>query len=180
MALITALSILSAIPALAAKVDGTIIDEGVDTELLQETVPATETDEAAGLAASAALNAPAITSISNEATGAKLTWNGSAGKQYRLYRKDSADSEWIFWKIVTGTDTTDTSLADAQERWYTFSAANTPDLRDNEGWSNVYAPRLSTVKNTDDGVLLEWNVRRKWSTELTINNGTVTWSKPTS
>lgn len=148
LALTFALSALTALPASAE-------------EALPDTVPE-EANEAAfydgDLAVTAAQSAPEIKNIQNEQNGAVISWERSGS--YRLYYKDSVEDEWQLLSQVGGTSYRDSTVKNAQERFYTLSTETAPSVYNNDGWRNVYyaAPVLKTVKNTENGVLLEWNI----------------------
>ena len=169
LVVIFAFSALPALPTYAE--EAPLADQGAGVDIAPD-----EADEAVPdddiLAVTAAQSASRITNIQNEHNGAVISWEKPGS--YGLYYKDNADDSWKLLAQVSGTSYTDRSVKDAQERFYTLSTASAPSVYNNDGMRNVYydAPLLKTVKNTESGVLLEWNIpwesRPEWEGERFI------------
>ena len=169
LVVIFAFSALPALPTYAE--EAPLADQGAGIDIAPD-----EADEALSdddiFAVTAAQSAPRITNIQNEHNGAVISWEKPGS--YGLFYKDNADDSWKLLAQVSGTSYTDRSVKDAQERFYTLSTASAPSVYNNDGMRNVYydAPLLKTVKNTESGVLLEWNIpwesRPEWEGERFI------------
>ena len=127
---------------------------------------------------------PTISSIENTVSGAKLSWkkpNGAA--KCRIYVKDGDG-----WTRLT--ETADTSyvhdkLKSGQRYTYTIRCVddkgNFVTDYNHDGWSNTFieAPVISSLTNTDKGVLIEWNACRGAENYRVYYYGSKGWTKLT-
>ena len=105
---------------------------------------------------------PAISSISSEYTGVKVTWGKIAdAAKYRVYRKSGSGS-WAKVGDTASTSYTDTSAAGGSKYSYTVrcldGAGNFISGYDSTGKSITYvaAPVLKSVSNVYGGVTVTW------------------------
>ena len=105
---------------------------------------------------------PSITSIDNTLTGAKVTWKLPAGVvKIRLYYKTA--SGWNRLCETSDTSYIHDNLADGSSYVYTVRGVdkNGDFVTDfnRDGWENTFikAPKITSMTNTDKGVLIKWN-----------------------
>ena len=109
------------------------------------------------------LPAPSISSLTNTASGIKLSWKKIDGAYgYRVYQKTS--NGWKRIKDTTATSYTDSAVSVNQTKTYTIRCIDkngkTISGYNSKGWSKKYtpvAPTISKLENTTGGVKLSWN-----------------------
>ncbi|MCC8098471.1 MAG: glycoside hydrolase family 25 protein, partial [Clostridiales bacterium] len=107
--------------------------------------------------------APQLTSVSNEATGVKVTWEAYSGAaKYRVFRKISGGS-WQQVGDTSSTSYTDTTAVSGTTYTYTVRCINSSGTGytssyDTTGLTITYiaAPVISKLSNTTDGVTVTW------------------------
>ncbi len=106
---------------------------------------------------------PVISSLTNTATGIKVTWGAVKGAgKYRLYVKKNGTG-WTKLADVTTTEYTDTNVESNVEYYYTIRCLSADGKKylsgtDNIGNSKLFigAPVISSVTNTTAGVKIVW------------------------
>ena len=107
------------------------------------------------------LDYPKLTSVVNEYTGQKITWNKVTGATaYRVYRKVYGAKYYTYVATVDGNTLsyTDTGAVNGKMMCYTVRAANENSLSAYQGKCMTYvkAPTVS-LSNSPSGVYLKWN-----------------------
>ena len=106
---------------------------------------------------------PTVSSLTNTASGIKLSWNKVDGAYgYRIYQKTS--NSWKRIKDTTATSFTDSAVSANQTKTYTIRCIDkngkTVSGFYSKGWSKKYtpaAPTISKLENTSSGIKLSWN-----------------------
>ncbi len=105
--------------------------------------------------------APNITSISNTATGAKITWNQCKGAdKYRLYLWEN--DRWTRLTETAATSYVHDNLVPGKEYTYTVRSL-VADKFANEynrsGWNNTFIepPVISSLDCDDNGITIKWD-----------------------
>lgn len=125
---------------------------------------------------------PAIKSISNTLTGAKITWNKPAGvDKCRVYYKSR--SGWTRIAETSDTSYTHDKLTGGDTYVYTVrgldSKGNFVTDFNHDGWSNMFidAPVISSFNNTDKGVNITWNAPKGAVKYRVYYYGSKGWTK---
>ncbi len=125
---------------------------------------------------------PAIKSISNTLTGAKITWNKPAGvAKCRVYYK--SQSGWTRIAETSDTSYTHDKLTGGDTYVYTVrgldSKGNFVTDFNHDGWSNMFidAPVISSFNNTDKGVNITWNAPKGAVKYRVYYYGSKGWTK---
>ncbi len=106
------------------------------------------------------IGSPKISSATQTTTGMKLNWSKVSGAaKYRVYRKTKT-GDWVTVADVTGTTYVDTKIPDGAQCYYTVRAfGKTGYSVCDKSYPYVVfikPPKVTTVKKTSDGVLVEW------------------------
>ena len=109
------------------------------------------------------LPTPSVSSLTNTASGIKLSWKKIDGAYgYRVYQKTS--NGWKRIKDTTATSYTDSAVSVNQTKTYTIRCIDkngkTISGYNSKGWSKKYtpvAPTISKLENTTGGIKLSWN-----------------------
>lgn len=109
------------------------------------------------------LDTPVLSSISNTASGIKISWNEvTNAEKYRVYRK-TADSSWKRIKNTSSTSYTDTTAVSGTTYYYTVRCITSDGTATTSGYDStglsityIAAPTLSAVSNTASGVKVTW------------------------
>lgn len=108
---------------------------------------------------------PVLTSVSNSATGVKLTWKAVEGaNKYVVFRRNSTEDDWSALKTLSSSKTsyTDTSVKSANRYYYTLRAKDVDGeylgSYDATGTKIVYIaqPKLTSVKGSAGAVTISW------------------------
>lgn len=105
--------------------------------------------------------APRIKSVVNTRTGAKLTWDKTAGASYYRVTYWNGKS-WTQLTATASTSYTDTSVTDTQKREYTITCLNSSKTAvsdyHRDGYINIYykPPVINTLTSAANGVKITW------------------------
>ncbi len=106
---------------------------------------------------------PTLVSAKNTASGIKVTWEKvSTATNYNIYRKKKGDTSWEHIGTVKKSKLyfTDTDVSNKQTYYYTVRAYDDNSVSEYDangvGTKRVAAPKLTSVKNTANGVSISW------------------------
>ncbi|MBQ3329655.1 MAG: hypothetical protein IJG87_00585 [Ruminococcus sp.] len=127
---------------------------------------------------------PTISSVVNTETGAKLSWQKPRGAaKCRVYVKDG--SGWTRLTETADTSYVHDKLKSGQRYTYTIRCVDDKGdfLTDynHDGWSNTFigAPVISSLTNTDKGVMIRWNAPKGAENYRVYYYGSKGWTKLT-
>ena len=130
------------------------------------------------------IGVPTISSIENTDTGARLSWKKPDGAtKCRIYVKDGEG--WTRLTETSGTSYVHDKLRSGQS--YTYTIRCVDDKGDfvsdfnREGWENYFisAPVISSLTNTDKGILIKWNACNGAEKYRVYYYGSKGWTKLT-
>ena len=106
------------------------------------------------------LGAPVFTESRNAENGVKLSWNNVVGAvNYELYRKNSANDEWVLLATVKGNSYIDESIEKGNTCFYalkTVGSDTKSSMNSAVSVSRVTPPKSIDFKNTDSGIVVSW------------------------